>query len=380
MKKILSTLLASSLLLSTASLAQASTLETAPIDATEITQETLVSGVCGPNATYTYTAKYGELSITGTGPLYDYEMLAGNPAPWENFELGFVDIGEGITYIGDTSFRGQKSLIDVRLPDTLIGIGYEVFYNCPSLASIYIPDSLVNIGSIPFSSPYPYVASFSAVIKTLTVYGSATSPMRDFCESEYLAYQVVTGRPTIHGGTLALTETYPEWMRPFTDFAEKDIITDLTVSNFDQPASRGLVALALSHMAGFSMPEDASPFEDTRALYWVVGWCFKNNIMSGINKFEFGTDDNVTREQMALILQQFATYEGKYGKNGSTITGSTSALNQYTDGSTVSSWAKNGVAWAVANGFMSGSYNKINPSGNITRAELAVMLYQYDQI
>lgn len=378
MKRILSSLLATGLLLSTASFSLATTVDTAPLQ--EIRQETLASGVCGPNATYVYNESTGLLTISGTGITYDYEILAGNPSPWEEQPITVVKVEDGITSIGENLFRGLTSLETVYLPDSLTSIGYQAFYRCTSLRQIYIPNSVTTVDNALFSSPYDGVATFSPPVRTLTVYGGANSPVRDFCDSEYLAYQVVSARPDFLGGSHVVTDSYPDWMTTFTDFAEKDIITDLTVSNYDQPVSRGLLAVALSHMYGGNIIGAEGPFTDTRGLYFVTSWCYDNNIITGVSDTLFAPHDLVTREQMALILQKFATFEGKYGKFGSTVTGDASQINQYNDVSKVSSWATQGVTWAVANGFMSGSHNSLNPNGNITRAELAVMLYQYRQI
>lgn len=60
--------------------------------------------------------------------------------------------------------------------------------------------------------------------------------------------------------------------------------------------------------------------------------------------------------------------------------GDTSVLTSYSDVDNISSWAKDGITWAVANGLMSGSEGNLLPKGNITRAEVAVMLYQFDQL
>lgn len=53
---------------------------------------------------------------------------------------------------------------------------------------------------------------------------------------------------------------------------------------------------------------------------------------------------------------------------------------QFSDVAMIETWAKDGVAWALANGLMHGFEGVLNPSGNITRAEVAVMLFHFDKL
>lgn len=57
-------------------------------------------------------------------------------------------------------------------------------------------------------------------------------------------------------------------------------------------------------------------------------------------------------------------------------TGSLSDLNEYTDGGSVSTYAVESVAKLVKEGLIQGSSNTINPLGNATRAEIAVLMYR----
>ena len=53
-------------------------------------------------------------------------------------------------------------------------------------------------------------------------------------------------------------------------------------------------------------------------------------------------------------------------------------LSAYKDGAKVSSWAKDAMSWAVAEGLITGSNQKnLTPGGSTNRAQLATILMRY---
>ena len=52
-----------------------------------------------------------------------------------------------------------------------------------------------------------------------------------------------------------------------------------------------------------------------------------------------------------------------------------SVLNKFTDAGRIASWARPELAAMVERGIISGSKGKLNPTGNVTRGEVAKMLY-----
>ena len=67
--------------------------------------------------------------------------------------LEMVDIGEGITAIGDEYLNSEsfQRLTTVHLPETLRTIGVNAFANLSSLTTVNFPDGLESIGSGAFS-------------------------------------------------------------------------------------------------------------------------------------------------------------------------------------------------------------------------------------
>ena len=86
-------------------------------------------------------------------------------------------------------------------------------------------------------------------------------------------------------------------------------------------------------------------------------WASNEGIVNGYGDTGlFGSDDNITREQMALMMQRYAEYKGS-------DTGTSGDLSEYKDASEVSEYAKEAMQWAVGNGIIVGEENgtTLNP-------------------
>ena len=112
------------------------------------------NGVCGDNLTWSFNSETGELTITGTGEMYDYYYFT---APWSPYKANIekLNIGNGITYIGKYSFNGLMNIQEVTIPNTVEIIGNDSFDNCGSLRIVNIPPSVKKIENAAFGS-YAY--------------------------------------------------------------------------------------------------------------------------------------------------------------------------------------------------------------------------------
>ena len=93
------------------------------------------------------------------------KLIHGNFSSSDNNSVYFnsvqkVEIGDGVTSIGNHAFRSCYSLTSVTIPDSITSIGTYAFYNCYSLTSVTIPDSVTSIGSNSFL----YCYSLSSII------------------------------------------------------------------------------------------------------------------------------------------------------------------------------------------------------------------------
>ena len=99
-----------------------------------------------------------------------------------------------------------------------------------------------------------------------------------------------------------------------------------------------------------------------------MGWADSLDIANGSNG-KFRPTDTITREEFAALLSNYAKATGDYeAVDADAVLGS---ATDYT------SWAKDVVAWAKANGIMGNNGAAINGTGVITRAEVAAMAVNY---
>jgi hypothetical protein len=93
--------------------------------------------------------------------------------------------------------------------------------------------------------------------------------------------------------------------------------------------------------------------------------------VNGVGDNRFAPDENVTREQFAAILYNYA----KYKKQNVTAT---TNLAAFTDAGEISGWASDATAWANATGLITGrTSTTLAPQGTATRAEAATLLQRY---
>lgn len=136
--------------------------------------------------------------------------------------------------------------------------------------------------------------------------------------------------------------------------------------------TRGMLVTMLWRMAGEPYVGGGSFDDVASGSYYAtaVAWAAKNGIVDGYNSTRFGPNDAVTREQIATMLYRYAKWLG-YSTSGSSLAG-------YSDASSVSSWAKDAMGWAVKNSVVTGvTATKLNPASSATRAETAQMFMNF---
>ncbi len=113
---------------------------------------------------------------------------------------------------------------------------------------------------------------------------------------------------------------------------------------------------------------DIGAFSDVQGSWYAsaASWAAASGVVKGYGNGRFGGKDNVTRQDMAVILWRYA---------GSPA--DASSLD-FADESGIASYAAAAVDWARANGIINGKPgNRFDPRGNATRAEIATMMKNY---
>lgn len=114
-------------------------------------------------------------------------------------------------------------------------------------------------------------------------------------------------------------------------------------------------------------------FPDAPAGSWysnVLDWAVKNQLVFGYANGNFGPNDNLTREQLAVFLQRLAAFLGNDVKTSGDLSSFPDA-NKATYGS-------DALAWAVDNGIVYGNEDgTLDPTGMANRAQVAAMLQRF---
>ena len=116
----------------------------------KLSKEDEFSGNCDANIAW--SLKNGVLSINGSGAMPNYTTAA--PAPWSSFRsiIEKIDVGDGITAIGNYAFYQTTWMQEVRLPAGLESIGEYAFAECSKLGNVTLPEGLTTLGSNAFAS------------------------------------------------------------------------------------------------------------------------------------------------------------------------------------------------------------------------------------
>lgn len=146
----------------------------------------------------------------------------------------------------------------------------------------------------------------------------------------------------------------------------------------DQHLTRAMMVTVLWRAAGCPENKSASVFADVAdGAYYAkaVAWAAENGVVLGTSAKTFSPNDNVTREQMAVILFRYAKLCGKAGSSGGD-------LSSFADAGSVSAYAADAMAWAVKNDIIlgvrgtDGTYY-LNAKGSATRAQAAAVFMRY---
>ncbi|MEE0256409.1 S8 family serine peptidase [Evtepia sp.] len=157
----------------------------------------------------------------------------------------------------------------------------------------------------------------------------------------------------------------------------KGLFAGTTPTTFhpDQAMNRAMLVTVLYRMEKEPAAEGrGKSFADVSAgAYYAkaVAWASDKGIVAGYSDTQFGPEDTITREQLAVILNRYATYKG-YN------TSKTADLAAFQDADQISEWARVPVQWANVMKLLNGrTSTTLAPKGSATRAEVAKILVTF---
>ena len=140
--------------------------------------------------------------------------------------------------------------------------------------------------------------------------------------------------------------------------------------------SRSMIVTILYRLEGEPVVDYAMDFTDVAGdAYYAeaVRWAASEGIVGGYGGGLFGSDDAVTREQLAVILYRYAVYKGY-----DVSIGEDTNILSYADFADLSEYAIPAMQWACGAGVITGVTDAtLVPQGEATRAQVAAMLMRF---
>ncbi|MBQ9518897.1 MAG: S-layer homology domain-containing protein [Firmicutes bacterium] len=155
--------------------------------------------------------------------------------------------------------------------------------------------------------------------------------------------------------------------------AELGIINGVDEDAFAPQLSckRADFAIMLAKLVGLEGTA-TSNFDDVlegKYYYNYVGLAKEAGLVNGYGNGKFGPENFCTRAELMVMVANALKVEGV------DITADESVLAQFSDEADIPVWARPYIAFLVENGIVNGANGKINPNVEITRAEVAVIMF-----
>ena len=226
-----------------------------------------------------------------------------------------------------------------------------------NLYAVYVDDA----GKVEWITKSSYDASLKAVV---------------FETGHFSVYGVGYKNPAP-----AFTDIHNHWAADNILFAaSRGLLSGTSDTTFSPNTgmTRGMFVTALGRLAGINPDSyQTGKFTDVKAdAYYApyVNWAAQTGIVTGVTATTFAPDTNINREQMAVIMANYAK------KLGYDLPQTLKAVT-FADNAQISSWAKDAVRTMQQAGILAGKNgNKFDPKGTATRAEVATVLRRFVEI
>lgn len=196
--------------------------KTAYVDTCE--ECTKYSGTCGAdgdNLTWKLDRDTGELTISGTGYMKDYDSASKTPWYEVRDEIKTVTVGSGATDVGAYAFSGCSSLTGVTLPDSLTAIRRHAFSES-SLKEVSIPENVTLIGEHAFWNTSMYNITVPKKVSSIGAGAFSKGLMQAiFVDEENQYYTSENG--VLYSKDKTLLHTYLKFTSSGTKYGSKNV-------------------------------------------------------------------------------------------------------------------------------------------------------------
>ena len=267
--------------------------------------------------------------------------------------------------IGGKPVHDFKGTVTVKLPYKTIEDFDSKDYD---LLTIYYMDDEGNIKEMKGAKYDAETGTITFTTKHFSLFfiSEWISPFADIKKADWF-YRSVR---YVYGDSL-MVGTTAKTFAPTTDLTRAMLVTILW--RYEGSPKRAANVNDSSHTAHADQSSVGS-FTDVESGQWyseAIAWANENGIVKGYSDKIFGTNDIVTREQIAVILYRYAQYKG-------IDVSAVSNLAKFDDAEKVSDWAIQEMKWAVNAGLINGrGETMLVPDGNANRAEAATLLMRF---
>ncbi|WP_027400503.1 immunoglobulin-like domain-containing protein [Anaerovorax odorimutans] len=168
------------------------------------------------------------------------------------------------------------------------------------------------------------------------------------------------------------------WYTEAVNYAVKNNIMNGVSSTQFKPndkTTRAMLATILYNAEGRQTMERDSNFADVKKDDWYgvpVVWASEKEIVKGVSENSFLPKGNITREQAAVMLYNYAKFKNL------DVSVKDIKIETMIDSDKISSWAEEAMNWAFDKKIINGKGDNIlDPKGNATRAEIAQMVKNF---
>ena len=266
---------------------------------------------------------------------------------------------------------GSRPVFDLKVN---YGSGKEVTHFGAGSVSVAIPYTL-GAGEVAGGVYAVYVdGSGNVQWMDSSVYDAENRLLR-FNTSHFSIYGIGYKAPA------AFADTQGHWAKDDIQFVvDRGLMNGASATAFDPngAVTRGMFVATLGRLAGADVSGYAtSSFTDVGADAYYMGyveWAVEKGIVGGTSATTFAPDDAVTREQMAVMMANYARAAGISLPKVHTE-------NTFADGADISEGAREAVKAMQMAGVLAGrDGNRFDPQGTATRAQAAAALHRFMEV